>query len=250
MDRNPDRPALELAGSRPSARKLLLALVAAEIALVVLDYLLNYSYWVDSRSIRRLFNIAREDSLANFLASVQSLAVAAIAWLVYLHARRAPGGRRWAVVATFFAYLGLDDGARIHERVGTATESWFEFFPSYTWQIVYVPFFAAAAVFTIIVIWRETRERILRFAAFAAPTCWAVGTILDYIDGREGTEERIAESFGLSTDDLGHYSKVTEEFLEALGTSIFLFVFLRLLIARAGAVTVTLRDDAGEGAGR
>ena len=55
--------------------------IAAEILFVFLDYHVNYGRLTEIGAIRRLFNIAREDSLASWFGTTQSLLIGLTLWL-------------------------------------------------------------------------------------------------------------------------------------------------------------------------
>jgi hypothetical protein len=235
---------LELSLSRRSApRTLFLALVGVNLALVLLDGTINYAEWVSAPSIQRLFNIAREDSLANFLGSIETLVVAGVVWLIFVHARRTATPPRlvvgWGVLAATFTYIGIDDGAQIHERVGSAVASTPDFFGSYTWQIVFVPIFAAAAVLGALVVWHDVPGRSPRALLAAGVLCYIGGVALDYVEGEDDTLSNLAEDWGLGEYTVTHYSKVIEESLEWLGSTLFLVVFLAHLMRRVDRIGVS-----------
>lgn len=234
---------MELTLSRHSApRTLFLALVGVDLALVLLDGTINYAEWVSSPPIQRLFNVAREDSLANFLGSVETLAVAGVVWLIFLHARRTaprPLVVGWCVLAVVFTYMGVDDGAVIHERIGTAIEDGVSFFPSYAWQIIFVPLFAAAALLGAFVVWRELPGWGERALLATGVLCFIVGVILDYLDGHGDTLPDLADDWGLGEYTVTHYAKVFEESFEWLGSTLFLVVFLAHLMKRVERIGVS-----------
>jgi hypothetical protein len=238
-----DRGALELELSRRAApRNLFIALVALDLVLVFLDGTINYADWVSSAPVQRLFNVAREDSLANFLGSVETLAVGAVLWLVFLHARRTSSGWvvvGWGVLAAAFTYMGIDDGALVHERVGTAIDDGVSFFPSYAWQVVFVPLFAAAALLGALVVWRELPGRAERALLATGVLCYVGGVALDYVDGHGDTLPDLADDWGLGEYTVTHYAKVIEESLEWLGSTLFLVVFLAHLMRRVNRVGVS-----------
>ena len=72
---------------------VLVACIGAELAFVFLDYHVNYGRLVDIGAIRRLFNIAREDGLASWFGTAQTMLVALTLWALYAIARvrRRPG---------------------------------------------------------------------------------------------------------------------------------------------------------------
>ena len=128
-----------------------------EISFVLLDYHVNYGRLTEVGAIRRLTNIAREDGLASWFGTTQTLLMALTAWGLLLLARagRSAAWRRtgWLVVAVVFTYMAVDDGAELHERLGTLSSvlrersgpSPLDLFPSYSWQILFVPLFGLFA---------------------------------------------------------------------------------------------------------
>ena len=72
---------------------ILVFCIAAEVAFVVLDYYINYRELVDIGAMRRMFNIAREDSLASWFGTTQTLLAGLTLWLIHAVARHhgAPG---------------------------------------------------------------------------------------------------------------------------------------------------------------
>ena len=67
-------------------RTVFIVAVAAELLWVILDGFINYAHWIDDSSVRKIFNVAREESLPTWFAVVQTLAVGIVAFLL---ARRA-----------------------------------------------------------------------------------------------------------------------------------------------------------------
>ncbi|NNE12828.1 MAG: hypothetical protein HKN41_11370, partial [Ilumatobacter sp.] len=57
------------------ARAAIVAAIVAELALLVLNYVFNFFDITGDISIRRIFNIAREQSIPTFFASLQAVAV-------------------------------------------------------------------------------------------------------------------------------------------------------------------------------
>ena len=137
-------------------RNLLIFCVSIEMLLFTFDYYLNYAGGSHSSALRRLFSTSREDGLAGWVAVLQTAMIAVTLWAIYMVVRKT--ATRWQILGwqallVFFCYLALDDGAHIHERLGTAYNeagdgfalgAWtLELFPSYRWQIVFMPLFAA-----------------------------------------------------------------------------------------------------------
>lgn len=235
--------------SKRFIKKLFFIILAAEIGFVILDIFMNYLALIPEGSIQRLFNIAREDSLPAWVAGVQTLFVGLVLWLIYLKNRN----KGWAVIAAFFTYLGIDDGSKLHERIGTAVkhlaqsrmpaaaESVVE--TSYTWQFVFGPAFVAMGFFILWFMWRELKQPALRWLVFAALACYGTAVGLDFIEGMPGAYEMIGEAVGLSGKFTNHFGRVIEEFLELLGSTLFLVTFLWHFMHIAPKTVVTFHDD-------
>jgi hypothetical protein len=221
--------------------KTFLILIFIELVLVLADIIINYAEVIPYAPVQRIFNIAREDSLANFLGSVQTLIAAAIVWALFAATRL----KGWACTAILFTYLGIDDGADIHERVGTAFkmmmvgsgDAHLSFFPSYPWQVIFMPIFGVLGLVMLHTFWNFTKDREIRIWFIAALTCYGVAVVLDFFEGVQGFHVHLSQWFSASfmpvTEyTVRHFSKVFEEFLEMYGTSMFLLCFLQLLMQK------------------
>ena len=252
-------PTLELRWHRDSLlRNVLFVCAGIEMLLFMLDYHLNYSaHRASSAAIRKLFNTAREDGLAGWFAIMQTAMVALTVWFIYLLVRRS-GSRLqrtgWLVLAAFFTYLAFDDGAHIHERVGTWYHDAFtgagsglaartlELFPSYRWQIVFMPVFAAAGVFMFLFLLRQLhgwRGKVLVTVALAL---LATAVALDFFEGLAPdhpwnpytaiTNAWQLDYWTLRTfrhtpyDTLEHFSRSLEETIEMFAMTLLWVVFL------------------------
>ncbi|NWF36001.1 hypothetical protein [Mariprofundus sp. KV] len=234
---------------------VLVFLVAIELLLVLLDIVINYAEVIEYTSIHRIFNIAREDGLAGWFMASQTLVAALVLWFLYWLSRTHDGAtalqrRGWLVLALFFTYMSADDGALIHERLGTMFEEigaeagksgdvgllsqWLDMFPSYEWQFL-LPFFAAVGLYMLHFLWRVLgvgRPLLMVLAAFS---CLALAVVLDFIEGVPKEHALnlyswIKQVWLLEDYTVDHFAKSLEEFLEMLGISLFLSVF----VAQAG----------------
>ena len=216
---------------------IFLVCVSIELLLVVLDLTINWMRWSDTGAIRRLFNITREDGLASFFAIIQTVAVAVILWLTWFLnkannsslSRQSSGG--WLLMAVFLTYIAIDDGAMVHERIGTLFSQANEDLnlPSYGWQFIMGPVFAVMGITMIGFLWRQGKFTIRRDWLIAAISCLAAAVALDYVEGMEDGYRLLVDQTGWSTKTIKHFSKSFEEFLEMLGMSILLILFLRHL---------------------
>ena len=240
-------------------RIIFVACLTVIISLFILDFFVNYRGWATIGAVRRIFNTAREDSMAGWLAVTQTFMVALTLWVLFVTARQQGGSRwrsiGWLVLALFFTYMAADDGAHLHERLGTAfktlhrgaseDESWgaavLAVFPSYTWQILFVPVYGAFGLFTLVFLWRELGDRRSKILAAVALSCLVVAVGLDFLEGLEPTHDlnpysMLADRFeldGLKTKGyrspyrvLRHFSKSLEECIEMLGVNLLWLVFL------------------------
>lgn len=255
-------------------RNLLIFCVSVELLFFVLDFQINYARATEVGALRRLFNTAREDSLPSWFGIMQTAMVALTIWAIYLLVKgRVRRWRRagWMALALFFTYLAFDDGAHIHERLGTAYDetaatasslgAWsLAVFPSYRWQIVFMPIFTAMGAFMLVFLLREMRggRKLLVLAALA---CLSLAVGLDFFEGlaedhpwnpysavaaRSHLEYWTWTTFERSPyDTLLHFSKSFEECIEMLGMTLFWAAFLGHLTELANGVGVRFVDGAG-----
>jgi hypothetical protein len=265
-------------------RDIVIFCVLAELLFVFMDATINYASWTDYGMIRRLVNTAREDSLPSWFGTTQTLMVALTVWLLYLVAKR-DGSRKWViagwlVLALFFTYMAVDDGAEIHERLGSAFKQSqtpeegepppdtlgrkaLDFFPSYSWQVVVLPFFIAMGVFMLFFLWRQLETMGMRLLVVLALALFATGVGLDFIEGLERDHpwnlyEIISNEYPklrhftarnfqrAPFDALRHFSKSLEEFIEMLAMTVLWGVFLGLLVRRSPDFWIQFtREEAG-----
>jgi hypothetical protein len=260
----------------PAVRRIILTCVVAEVLFVLLDYHVNYGRATDIGALRRLTNIAREDSLSSWFATTQTLLVALTLWWTWLVVRRRTASRSrragWLALAVLFSLMAVDDGAQLHERAGatarilttgaedSAATGWpgklFEIFPSYSWMIVALPVIGGLGAFGLGFLLRELPSARQRWIVLAAGGCFALAIAMDFLEGLEpqhpwnpytGLEHafdwgdwtlyRFRET---TYDTLRHFSKSVEEFLEMLANTLLWLVSLRNLSDVAPDVRIRL----------
>ncbi|MBZ0269781.1 hypothetical protein K8I85_16640 [bacterium] len=250
------------------ARRLFTVLVACELVMVLLDATWNHLEWSRVGSIQRLVNITREDGITNWFAASQEMLVAIVlaivAWRV-----AATGDRRrangWTLLSVFFLYISFDDGTKFHERIGT----WFketangiadaggtlfftrllDAFPSYNWQVVFLPFFGAAGLFVLWFLWKEFDAPLRRLLVIALGL-FVVAVVLDWIEGLEDGWGFVRRATHWRTDTIRHFGKSIEEFIEMFATTLFLVAFLRHLARVGDGWMITLGNGKGSDAAR
>jgi hypothetical protein len=228
--------------------------IGSELLFLFLDYHVNYGRLTDSGPLRRITNIAREDSLASWFGTTQTLFISLTLWMLWAsvkeHGTRFQS-RGWLVLACFFSFMTIDDGVQLHERAGTVFRSVFEHdsedgppggvfsqvlevFPSYAWQIIILPIFVALGVFLLFFLWRELRSssRWLVVVAVGLDFIegldddhpWNLYTIMvENIDFGDWTQYRFRTT---PFKTLAHFSKAIEEFLEMFANTLLWLAFL------------------------
>ena len=223
--------------------------LSIELSLVILDYLVNWNRWSQTGAIRRLFNITREDGLASLFAVLQTFVVALVCWCIYLIHKSPLTGLRgsplgWLSLAVFFTYLAIDDGAMVHERIGTAFSSSNRDvkLPSYGWQVILAPAFVLAGILVFRFLWRLGAGEIRRDWLVYALACLGTAVGIDFIEGTENGFRHVSDLTGLSVKTVSHFSKSIEEFIEMLGMTFFLILFLRYLMIQTHYVTIVIAN--------
>jgi hypothetical protein len=236
------------AHAKTAGKRVILFCLFVELTIQALDLLFNYFQLIDSSSLRKIFNVAREQSLGTWFSVVQA-AVAGLVLLGLHYLSRIQNAKAWGwlLLAVFFLYISADDAAKIHERVGgyigkiSSTDSQTflsgisSTFPSYNWQWVFAPFFGLMGLYILIFLWRQLTETHLRLMILAALGCWAVAVGIDFIEGTEGVFESIAKSLDVKKYTVSHPLLMLEEFLEMLGTTLFLSLFVQKLLTNLAA---------------
>jgi hypothetical protein len=198
-----------------------------------------------------MVDITREDSLSNWFSSIQAVVVGAVIWSTAIGVRKQMQGNHymrkfycWAGIGSFFIYLGIDDAIKFHERMGTAFKvilfkdndtsssgvlgSIYDVFPSYTWQMIFGPFFMAIGIFIVWFLWKELSSKKLWDWFLVGIGLYVLAVGLDFVEGLDSEPyEGIAAFFSTEEYRIEHLSKTLEEFLEMIGTTIFLIVFLK-----------------------
>lgn len=246
--------------SRRGILILFLCLLGAELFFVWADHVINVGRLTEQGPIRRFFNITREDAIASWFAVTQTWMVGLTAGVLYLvsRARQDARWRRvgWAVLCLFFFYMAMDDGAEFHERIGSSVKALIlgddaaggsraiGIFPSYTWQLVFLPVFAAFGLYLLWFLNRtltSTREKLLVVFAIGL---LVLAVIADFFEGIDNPRHSLdlytvlADAWDVSRSRLVHYSKAVEEFLEMLSMSVLWLVLLRHLLQSAPVLEI------------
>jgi len=226
-----------------------LSCLIVEVALVYLDLTVNWLRWSEYGPIRRLFNSTREDALASLFAVIQTVFVALCAWVLHAIGRKQGISMRrrasWLLVALFFTYMAIDDGAAVHERIGSAfkeREGGSVGFVSYPWQMLLAPVFAAMGVFLLAFLWFELPQAADRARIVGALACFAVAVSMDFVEGIEDGYVYLVENLDWDNKTIRHFSKSLEEFIEMLGMTLFLVTFLGQIGRRGRELIFRFRE--------
>jgi hypothetical protein len=132
----------------------------------------------------------------------------------------------WLMFALMFMYLSMDDGSRLHERMGTALDDSFEAavssgtgfvnnFPSYEWQIIFVPILGVMGLALLFFLYKNLLNKNRLFVVFTALVFLSLAVGIDYIEGLDTIEN----------PEL-HFLKLVEEIMEMFSFTLLLMVFL------------------------
>jgi len=220
--------------------------VTIELGFVVADATINYAEWSELSPVRRFFNITREDGVASWFAVTQTwMEAVTLALLTWIAAASNQGRAKvaaWGILTAFFAYMAMDDGSKFHERIGSAfkdaaesgaaaNEAALSLFPSYPWQLLFVPFFACVGLFMAVFLWREIEALGPRMMVAAAVGLMAAAVGLDFFEGMDtdhplNLHTVIRDTWNLTSYDVSHFSKSIEETFEMLSNTLLWCVFL------------------------
>lgn len=239
---------------------LFFCLLGAELFFVWADHVINVGRLIDQGSIRRFFNITREDAVASWFSVTQTWMLGLTAGLLYLVARSRGDARwqraGWAILCLFFFYMAMDDGAEFHERIGSAVKAMvlgedaasgsraIGFFPSYTWQLVFLPIFGAFGLFLLWFLNRSLTSGRDKFLVLVAIALLVLAVIADFFEGIDNPRNPLdlytglADAWDVSRRALVHYSKSVEEFFEMLSMSVLWLVLLRHVVSTAPVIEI------------
>lgn len=201
-------------------RRLLIGLLIAQALVLAGDLIFNFWDVFGHTSMRRIFNIAREQSVPTWFASLQAFGIAVTGWAL----GRVTGRKGWYWVGLFFLYISIDDAATIHERVGTTLDdnlegwSFLANYPSFAWQVVVAPVLAVGLFASALYIWIRRPNPKSRLLVFVGLAAFAVAQGIDFLEGIEDLFLNWSEELEVTEYSVGHSLRTTEEMLEMLGT--------------------------------
>jgi len=231
---------------RKTARNIFLALLGAELLIVLADIFLYQLKWLPWATLRTPLNITREDTFVNWFSSTQTFITGLILLAIFLLARRAKKkwSWGWAVLAGFFMFMSLDDGVGLHEKMGTTfhdissatklTSDLAEAFPSYYWQLVLGPLLIVATIFIAVFLWHQIGRTNYFYWIVVAVCLLVIAVMLDFAEGMD---------VGIfSIRAVKHNAKLIEEFIEMLGNTVFLVTFLQIMAMKNKKISLHFSD--------
>lgn len=213
------------------ARRILIAVLWIQLAIMAANLMFNFFDVTGHISIRRIFNVAREQSLPTWFASLQAILASVTAWALW----RIEGARGWLFVSLFFLYVSIDDAAAVHERVATALSETFptlpllENYPSFSWHLLVAPVLAGGLFAVALYQWRRIPTRRTLLLVGGGLAAFAISQSFDVLEGIDGLFDEWAENLGVADYTVGHGFRATEEWLEMLGTTALWAPMLLLL---------------------
>jgi len=222
--------------------------------LALADIFMNHYELIDSLPLRRLVNITRDDGLPNWFSSIQLLSVSIVLWIVlFVLVYSKPNLIRkksekigWGLSALFFTYLAVDDGSKMHERMGTAfrnsiearheynpgfISNLFDVFPSYGWQFVFVPIFGLIAIFMLLFLFKNLKTKTQMIFILLGFFCYTYSVIIDFAEGMDvKVYDSVIAFFNTDLYSVEHFSRLIEEVFEMVGNTFFMLGFTNQLI--------------------
>jgi len=228
-------------------RQTILTLVVVAIGFLVIDLAISLYDLTTIREIKKLLSITREGNLPTWFSSTLLLAVSVTAGMIgwrWKLLKVKPKTIGWFLISGFFLYMSIDDASRVHERVATAIKhaaqnpaaggdpgwlgSMIMAFPSYTWQLVFMPLFGGFGLFMLVFLLRELNDRLDKKLFIAGLAFYVFAVAADFFDGMGGSKilaDLVSNAYSPRT--VMHLMRAYEEFIEMVGTTLFLAAFLR-----------------------
>ena len=241
------------------ARIVFISCLAGVVFLLVCDYVFNYLDVFDDRSFRRIWNIARENSIPTWFSSMLAHLLAVTVFAIAAVQRRSLTAWKttaWVVIGLSMVAGAFCSGMAGFKKLGGVLERLVEdhaneavadtllWNPSFSWHTFILPVFAAFGLFILAFLWMSFRVfGLLRFLILGFG-CWAVAQGIDFIEGLGEAEDlydwfqetlSIERAYGVT-----HSFKVVEETLEMIGTILLWTGFLRYLARVSGGVQIRL----------
>ncbi len=226
------------------------------VALFIQGWFLILHFWLAEhadpsvRVLGRAFDLTREGTFPTFWSCLQAMIIAVAAFVIAWTLQSPSAKRRlrlaWQGIGVLFTLIALDDAAGIHERVSAITAMSLMdrlAYPSYPWHVLLAPFLVIGLLMSAGVLLVEIKECVAKRAALGLGLlCFAAAIVMDFAEGL-GVMAELTEA---SHDTVSSTDKAVEEMLELIGTTMFAFVTLSLLVGRLDGLVVRLPANESE----
>ncbi len=227
--------------------RIIISCLVLEILLVLTDILFSYRKIIPVEDIGDFLDLTGESTAGTIFSSLQMLFAGITLLIIYSLFKREKNNRwkalGWLMIALFFIYMAADDGLFIHERLGSIIREFseargynqvievFEFYPSYSWQLLLGPFFAVMGLFIVIFLWKQLEEMKLRRYIFMGLVCLSIAVVMDFIEGMNVPTPLVYMKNITNWENytLMHFWRLIEETLEMIGITSMWYVFLKYL---------------------
>jgi len=235
--------------------------ISAEVLLIIFDYVFNYLDVLDDIGFRRIWNIARENSIPTWFSATQAQLLGVTVFLIAVVQKDILSRSKfwaWILIGFFFLFIGIDDSAAIHEKLGGALErmatkgseeqgpllSFFLNNPSFSWHTFIAPVFAVCGLMIALFLWLAFwRLNLVRYLVVGFG-CWIVAQSIDFLEGLKDIDvvyASVQEYYAIEDIYLvTHTFKVVEEVLEMLGTTLLWVGFLYYFAAVSDGIKIKL----------
>lgn len=198
--------------------------------MVLFDYLFAYRDITGAYVFRRVFSMTREETVANWYASILLFLIALTCFALSLLSKSDKSvSRPWLIFSGFFLYLSADDGARIHERLGSFFRDLAEdsqggfsgffdqilfFTGSYAWLVFVLPVFVVMGLYMLRWGHKHITEQATREFVMMGIVCLSFAICLDYFEGLINKDSISVADWPIAKKAIEHFQRVLEEFLE------------------------------------
>lgn len=194
------------------------------LILTVLDFL-AFFYFRESL-LGKLFIATREQTPLTWLSALAMFFIALAALSAYYRTKE----KIWYFLAVTFFFFSLDDATYLHERISGYLQTHtvlFNFFPSYSWVLIYFPLLAFSLGALLYLLWRDALKD-SRPAVILALTVLGAAVCLDFVDGFVLKHDSLVFCLDSSCQIVvTHLLRLSEEVLEALALGLLGYTLIQ-----------------------
>jgi len=191
------------------------------VLLVVIDLLAFFFY--PGTILNDIFLATREQTPLTWISSLAMFFIALSCFSAYLESK----DKIWYFLAATFFFFSMDDAVYFHERLSgffVDNTTIFNFFPTYTWVIIYFPLLIFSLGAFVYFVWKDGSSSD-RKSVMVALLLLGVAIFLDLVDGfilkNSGLVLCLESSCNLAAL---HWIRLIEEVLEVLALGLLGYV--------------------------